>query len=93
MQATKFKYDINEKKDYALVKDLKAFRCSLMGATVIAFVPSAVVNDIYSNQEVSGRRCRWINRIQEFNIEIQIINLVRGQGLSKLMAEADLEVN
>ena len=40
-----------------------------------------------------GRRCRWINRIQEFNIDIQINKLVRGQGLAKLMIEANLEAN
>ena len=32
-----------KKKAYALVKAVKAFRCYLVGATVIAFVPSAAV--------------------------------------------------
>ena len=70
LQATEPKYDINEKKTYALVKGVKAFRCYLMGAIIIAFVPNTVVKVIFSQQEVSGRRCRWINRIQEFNIDI-----------------------
>ncbi|XP_059075423.1 uncharacterized protein LOC131875342 [Cryptomeria japonica] len=42
--------------------------------------------------ETTGRRCRWINKIQEFNIDIQITKLVRGTGLAKLMAEENLEV-
>lgn len=42
---------------------------------------------------MSGRRCRWINRIHEFNIDIQITKLVRGQVLAKLMIEANLEEN
>ena len=62
-----------------MVKAIKAFRCYLVGAIVIAFVPNVVVKDIFYQQEVSGRRCRWINRIQEFDIEIQITKLVRGQ--------------
>ena len=41
--------------------------------------------------ETTGRRCRWINQIQEFNIDVQITKLVRGQGLAKLMAESNLE--
>ena len=49
-----------------------------MGATIIAFVPTATVKDIFSQQEVFGRRCRWINRIQEFIIDIEITKLVRG---------------
>lgn len=68
-----------------MVKRVKAFRCYLMGATIITFVSSATVKDIFSQHEVSGRRCRWINRMQEFNIDIQITKLVRGQGLAKLM--------
>ena len=64
-----------------------------MGATVVAFVPTTAVKDIFSQQEVSGTRCRWINRIQEFNIDIQITKLVRGQGLAKLMTGANLEAN
>ena len=93
LQAAELKYDINEKQAYALVKAIKAFRCYLMGATVIAYVPSAAIKDIFSQREVSGRWCRWINRIQEFNVDIQVTKLVRGQGLAKLMAETNLEAN
>lgn len=76
-----------------MVKAIKAFKCYLVGATVISFVPSAAVKDIFSQQEVTGRRCRWINRIQEFNVDVQITKLVRGQGLAKLMTQANLDAN
>ena len=64
-----------------------------MGATIIAFFPTIIVNDIFSQQEVSGRRCRLINKTQEFNIDMLITRLVRGQGLTILMIEANLEAN
>lgn len=86
LQPRELKYEINEKKAYALVKAMKDFICYLVGATIIEFVPSVVVKDIFSQHEVSGRRCRWINKIQEFSIDIQITKLVRGQGLEKLTA-------
>ena len=76
-----------------MVRAVKAFRCYLVNAIVVAFVPSATVKDIFAQQEVSGRRCRWINRIQEFNIDIQITKMVRGQGLAKLMGETNLDAN
>ena len=60
---------------------------------MIAFVPSAAVKDIFSQQEVSGRRCRWINRIQEFNIDIHSTKLARDQGLAKLMSQKNLDAN
>ena len=70
LQPAKLKYEINEKQAYSLVKAIKAFRCYLVGAIFIAFVPGATIKDIFSQQEVLGRRCRWINRIKEFDIEI-----------------------
>ena len=48
LQPAELKYEINEKQVYALVKAVKAFRCYLIGAIVIAFVPSAAIKDIFS---------------------------------------------
>lgn len=93
LQAVELKYDITEKQAYALVKEVKSFRSYLMSAVAVSFVPSAAIKDIFSQQEISGRRCKWINRIQEFNIDIHITKLVRGQDLAKLMAETNLEEN
>ena len=78
---------------HALVKAVNTFRCYPLGAIFIARVSSVVVKNIFSQQEVSRRSYKWINRIQEFNIDIQITNLVRGQGLAKLMAQANLDAN
>ena len=90
LQAAELKYHINEKQTYALVKGVKDFRCYLMGGNIISFVPTTNIKDIFSQQEIYGRRCRWINRIWEFNIDIQITKFVRGQGLANLMIEANL---
>lgn len=70
---------------------MKSFRPYLVGVTVIAYVPNAIVKDIFGQSKTTGRRCSWINQIQEFNIDLQTTNLVRGQGLAKLMAESNLE--
>lgn len=79
------------KKSYALVKDIKNFRPYLVGAKAIVYVPNALVKDIFVQSEVTRRRYRWINKVQEFNNDIQITKLVRRQGLAKLMAEENLE--
>lgn len=72
------KNDMKKKQAYTLVKVVKNFKTYLMGARIIAYVPSAEVKDIFIQQEVIGRRCRWINRMQEFNIDVQITKLVKG---------------
>jgi hypothetical protein len=40
------KYDIMEKKAYALVKSLKDFRVYVLHSKVVAYVPSASVKEI-----------------------------------------------
>lgn len=75
------------------IQVFKNFKTYLVGATVIAYVPILAVKDIFTQQEAMGRRCRWINKIQEFNIDIQITKLVRGQRLAKLMVEVNLDAN
>lgn len=70
LQVAELKYDIIEKQAYALVRTVKVFRCYLVGAIMVSYVPSVVLKDILVQQEASGRRCRWINKIQEFSIDI-----------------------
>lgn len=60
LQASELNYDLNEKQAYALVKTVKYFRPYLVGATIITYVPNAIVNDIFRQLETTGRRCRWI---------------------------------
>jgi len=63
LQASELKYDIMEKQAYALVRTIKSFRPYLVGSYIIAYVPHAAVKDIFTQQEVTERRCRWINKL------------------------------
>ena len=47
LQEKKLKYYITKKQAYALIKEVKAFRCYLVNAIVVAFVPTIVVKDIF----------------------------------------------
>lgn len=78
LQGAELKYDITEKQEYALVKVIKDFKPYLVGIKIIAYVPNVVIKDVFVQTKVTRRRCRCINRIQEFDIEIQITKLVRG---------------
>ncbi|KAH9322075.1 hypothetical protein KI387_016714, partial [Taxus chinensis] len=41
--------------------------------------------------EISSKRCRWVKKLQEYDMDIQTTKLVRGLGLAKLMAERNLQ--
>jgi hypothetical protein len=66
------KYGIMEKHAYALVKALKYFKVYILHSKVIAYVPSAFVKDIVIQPDIDGRRSKWIAKILEFDIVIQI---------------------
>jgi hypothetical protein len=78
-----------EKQAYALVKALKAFRVYVLHSKVTAYVPSTSVKDILVQPDIDGRRSKWIAKILEFDLEIRPTKLIKGQGLAKLLAEAN----
>ena len=81
------KYDIMEKKAYACVKALKEFRVYILCSHSTVFVPSAAIKDILTQVEPDGRRAKWIATLLEYDIDIKPTKLVKGQGLTKLMAQ------
>jgi hypothetical protein len=89
LRDAELKYDVMEKHAYALVKDLKSFRVYVLHSKVIAYVPSAFVKEILIQPDIDGRRSKWIAKILEFDLEIRPTKLVKGQGLSKLLAKTN----
>jgi hypothetical protein len=85
------KYEIMEKQAYALVKSLKAFKVYILHSKVTAYVPSTSVKDILVQPDIDGRRSKWIAKILEFDLEIRPTKLIKGQGLAKLLAEANCQ--
>jgi hypothetical protein len=83
----KLRYDIMEKKSYAMVKSLKAFRKCVLHSRIIAYVPKISVKDIFVQPYNDGRRGRWLAKIQEFDLEVNPTKLVKCQDLVKLLAE------
>ena len=80
-----------EKQAFALVKAIKDFRVYILYSHVIAYVPNAVVKDILTQDEIDGKRGKWITTILEYDIEIKPTKLMKGQGLAKLMAETNCQ--
>jgi hypothetical protein len=85
-----------EKQVYAMVKSLKDFRTYVLHSKVIVYVPTSSVKDILVQFDNYGKRGLWLAKIQEFDLEIKPMRLVKGQGLGKLLAESNfrsLEIN
>jgi len=85
------RYDILEKKPYALIKELKSFRVYLLHAKIIAYVPTSVVRDILVQPDSEGRRGKWIVKLLEYDLDIKPTKLIKGQGLAKLLTESNYQ--
>ena len=73
-----------------MVKALKDFRVYILHSHIISFVPHTIVKDIL-NQDLNGKRGKWIAIILEYDLEIRPTKLVKGQGLARLMAKTNLQ--
>jgi hypothetical protein len=91
LRDAELRYDIMEKKVYSTVKVLKDFRTYVLHSKVIAYVPTSYVKDILVQFNSDGKRGRWLAKIQEFDLEIKLTRLVKGQGLAKLLAESNFK--
>ena len=79
-----------------MVKAIKDFRVYILHSHTIAYVSNAVVKDILTQDNLDGRRGKWIAVILEYDIEIKPTKLIKGQGLAKLMVESNfhaLDIN
>ena len=84
------RYDIMEKKVYAMVKVLKDFRTYVLHSKVIVYIPTSSVKDILVQSDSDGKRGWWLVKIQEFDLEIKSTRLVKGQDLANLLSESNL---
>jgi len=79
------RYATVEKQTYALVKALKSFRDYILHSKVIAYVPSSAINDVLIQPDNEGKRVRWIDKIQKYDLDIKLTKLLKGQGLENLL--------
>jgi hypothetical protein len=47
------------------------------------------VKDILIQNDIDGKRSKWIAKILEFDLEIKPTKLVKGKGLIKLLAKSN----
>jgi hypothetical protein len=78
-----------EKHAFALLKALKHFRVYVLQFEITAYVPSSAVKEILVQPDCEGKRGKWITKILEYNLTINPTQLIKGQGLAKLISESN----
>jgi hypothetical protein len=78
-----------EKHAYALVKAMKSFRVYVIQYEIMDYVPSSVVKEILVQPDCEGKRGKWITKILEYNLTINLTQLIKCRVLFKLMTESN----
>ena len=81
MRDAPLRYNIMEKQDFSLIKELKDFRVYILHSHIVAI----------THLDPEGRRVKWIPILLECDLEIKHTKLVKGQGLDKLMTQSSID--
>jgi hypothetical protein len=93
LQGVELNYPTIDKQAYAVYKAVKHFRSYILKNHTKVIVPHPAVRSLFTQQEMGERRGNWMAVVQEFDLDIKPAKLVKGQGLCKLAAEAQDQVN
>ena len=74
-----------------MVKALKAFRTHVLNSKVIAYIPTNTVKEISIQPDSDGIIGKWLEKNQEYDLDIKPTKLVKEQGLTKLLVESNLK--
>jgi hypothetical protein len=93
LQGAELNYPAIDKQAYAVYKAVKHFRSYILKNHTKVIVPHPAVRSLFTQQEMGERRGNWMEVVQEFDLDIKPAKLVKGQGLCKLVAEAQDRIN
>ena len=71
---------------------LNDFRVYILHSHIISHVPTSVVKYILTQPDPEGRRGKWIAFLLEYDLDIKPTNLIKGQGLFKLMEQSNCDL-
>jgi hypothetical protein len=75
-----------------MVKCLKDFQTYVLHSKISSYVPKNAIKVILVQPDGDGRRGRWLDKIQEFDLEVKPTKLVKGQGLTRILAKSNFRV-
>jgi ribonuclease HI/transposase InsO family protein len=84
-------YPTVDQQAYAVFKAVKHFRSYLLKSRTKVIVPYPAVRNLLVQKELGEKRANWVTSLQEFDLEITPAQIVRGQGLCKLVVDSEID--
>ncbi|GLJ23908.1 hypothetical protein SUGI_0454280 [Cryptomeria japonica] len=85
-KSAEVRYSSLEKQAFALVRAVKKFRRYILRSKIYVIVLDQAVKSLLMQSELGEHRGKWMAILQEFDLEMHPMKLVRGQGFSHAMA-------
>jgi hypothetical protein len=90
-KGTEINYPAVDWKAYTVFKAVKHFWSYLLKSRTKVIVPYPVVRNLLVQKELGEKRSNWLTSLQEYDLEITPAQIVRGQGLCKLVVDSETE--
>jgi hypothetical protein len=87
-KGTELNYPVVDRQAYAVFKAVKHFRSYLLKSRTKVIVPYPAVRNLLVQKELGEKRANWVTSLQEYDLEITPAQIVRGQGLCKLVVDS-----
>lgn len=84
------RYSPLEKKYFILVRAVSHFIPYILNTLFKAYVLYPPMNMMLSKSLREGRWANWLEKLQEFDIEVRTLKVVKGKGLYKLFGGIDV---
>lgn len=68
---------------------MKDFRVYVLHSNILAYVLTIVLKDILVKRYNDGKRCTWMVKIQEYDMEVNPTKLVKGQGFVIILSQSN----
>jgi len=74
-----------KKKSFSLFKSIEHFNPYIIHSHTIDFVPLASIKVMLSQTMPSGKWALWLEKNQDFDVDIKPIRIVKRKGLCKII--------
>jgi hypothetical protein len=88
LQGAELNYPEVDKQAYVVFKVVKHFRPFFLKSKTKVIVPYPVVRNLLVQKDLAEKRANWITTLQEYDLEIKPVKIIKGQGLCKLVVES-----
>jgi len=88
LQGAKLNYSEVENQAFSIYKAIKHFWPFLFKAHIKAIVPFSTVRQLLVQRELGEKMENWVMALQEYDLNIKLANIIKGQGFCRLLAGA-----